>query len=142
MTLTIRAAIASATALLLPTMAAAAPLNVSVEGVEARGGTFYISVQTREQFMQNGGIDGAIVPAPEAGTLDFTFDLPADEYAVTVWHDDNANGEFDLGGQIPLDGWAMSADIGHLQREPVFDDVKITFTGDTKMISMPMVYGR
>lgn len=143
MTLNIRTAIAVAAALALPALAQAAPLNVSVEGVEARGGTLYISVQTEAQFMQDDGVAGAVIEAPEAGSLDFSFDLPVGDYAVMVWHDDNGNGTFDTGGEwgAPLDGWTMPNALT-LRAAPSFDDVKISLGGDGAELTLPMYYGR
>lgn len=100
--------IASAAALAAAGAAAAAPLTINVEGIEARGGSLYVGVQTEAQFLQNGGIAGEIVPAPESGSQSFTYDLPEGAYAISIWHDFNANGQFDLTeAGPPADGWAM-----------------------------------
>jgi uncharacterized protein (DUF2141 family) len=143
MTRSVQAILVSLGALALPLAAAAAPLDVSIEGVEARGGTFYISVQTEAQFMQDDGVAGAVIEDPDAGELDFSFDLKPGAYAVTVWHDDNGNGTFDTGGQWgePLDGWTMPNALA-LRAEPTFEDVRITVGEDGAQLSLPMYYGR
>ena len=120
--------------------AAAADLTVTVEGVEARGGTFFVSVQTEAEFMGQSGTDGSVTRAPGAGTLTRTYDLPPGEYAVTVWHDDDGNGEFDMGpGGMPLDGWAMS---GTMAGMPSFQAAKVTVGEDGAAATMSMTYGR
>lgn len=139
----IRTTLIAALTAALPAMASAGSLKVAIEGVEARGGTFYISVQTRDQFMQDTGVAGTVEENPEAGTFDVVYDLEPGEYAVTVWHDDNGNGTFDTGGQwnVPLDGWAMKNAM-NLRAAPTFDDVKITVDGEGTTLNLPMIYGR
>ncbi len=55
----IKTLIAAAAAIAAAGAAAAAPLTINVEGIEARGGSLYVGVQTEAQFLQNGGIAGA-----------------------------------------------------------------------------------
>lgn len=112
-------------ALTLAGMAGAAPLTVTVTDIEARGGTFYIGVQTEAQFMKDDGVAGEIIEAPDAGAKTFTFDLPEGTYSVSVWHDFNANGVFDTSADgRPLDGWgAIKGET--LTAAPVFDQVSI-----------------
>ncbi len=45
-------------------IAAAAPLTVTVTDIEARGGTFYVGVQTEAQFMKDDGVAGEMIEAP------------------------------------------------------------------------------
>jgi|GEM_PF-1257564 len=143
MTFNITMAIASAVALTLQALASAAPLNVSVESVQARGGTFYISVQTKAQFTQDDGVAGTVIEGPEAGKLDFSFDLPAGDHAATVWHDDNGNGTFDTGGErgAPLDGWTMPNALA-LRAATTFDEVKFSLGEDGAELTWPIHYER
>lgn len=120
----------------------AAPLKVDLSGVEARGGKLYISVQTEDQFMTEEGI-GEIIVAPEAGTHSFTYDVPEGRYAVSVWHDDNANEIFDTSGEydMPEDGWAMHNGLS-LRAAPTFDAVSLEVTSDGAAVSERITYGR
>jgi uncharacterized protein (DUF2141 family) len=126
--------------------AAAAPLTVKLENVEARGGQLYVSVQTEAQFMQNDGIDGTIVNAPVAGAHSFAFDLPEGRYAVAVWHDDDGDGAFNrvAGGDRagwPLDGWAMIN--GRAMRGvPSFAEASVAVGADGAVVTEAMTYGR
>lgn len=106
-------------------VAAAAPLIVTVTDIEARGGTFYVGVQTEAQFMQDAGVAGETIEAPEAGAKTFTFDLPEGTYAVSVWHDFNGNGTFDTSADgRPVDGWgAINGE--KLRAAPEFGQVSI-----------------
>lgn len=120
----------------------AVPLNVELDGVRAAGGRLYVSVQTRDQFMQDAGTAGSVVAAPTAGAHSFSYDLPPGEYAVSVWHDDNNNGRFDKDERhMPLDGWAMT-NAEALRGEPTFDQVRIVLGQAAANIRLAMTYGR
>jgi len=117
--------IATTLALAAAGAASAAPLTVTADGIEARGGTLYVGVQTQAQFMQQEGIAGERIEAPANGAKTFTFDVPEGEYSVSVWHDFNANGQFDMSETgLPADGWAMNNGDA-LRGPPTFEDVKV-----------------
>lgn len=132
--------IASAAALAAAGLASAAPLTVTVTGIEARGGTFYVGVQTEAQFMKDDGVDGEIIEGPAAGDRTFTFDLPEGTYSVSVWHDFNANGTFDLAEDgRPADGWgAINGEA--LRGPPVFSDVSIEVPASGASASIRTLY--
>ena len=134
--------LASLAALAVAAPAEAATLYVQLDGVRAGGGRLHVSVQSRAEFMQQSGTAGSLVDAPTAGTHRFTYQVPAGEYAVSVWHDDNGNGAFDSNEQhIPLDGWTM-VNAEQIRAEPTFDQVK-TAVGETPAsIRLAMIYGR
>jgi uncharacterized protein (DUF2141 family) len=122
--------------------AAAAPLTVELDGVRSGSGRLYVSVQTREQFMRDGGVAGSVTTAPTAGAHRFSYELPAGEYAVSVWHDDNGNGRFDKDESfVPLDGWAMVGGDS-LRAEPRFELVRTVIGNAPVTVRLPMIYGR
>lgn len=122
--------------------AAAEGLNVELAGVRSSGGKLYVSIQTRDQFMKDDGAAGTVLSSPGAGTHQFSFAVPAGEYAVSVWHDDNGNGKFDKNeSHMPLDGWAMSNGAA-LRGEPKFDQVKTRVGGAPATVRVAMIYGR
>ncbi|WP_162806367.1 DUF2141 domain-containing protein [Sphingosinicella terrae] len=126
----------------LATPAVAANLTVEVEGVRATGGTLYVTVQDREQFMQQRGTAGTVVQRPQAGAHRFGFDVPPGEYAVSIWHDDNGNGQFDKDeSHQPLDGWSMTSGET-LRAEPTFDQVKTSVGTGPAALRLSMIYGR
>ena len=133
--------------MVLAGLAATAPahatsLTVDLDGVRAVRGTLYVSVQSREQFMQQNGTAGAVVTAPREGSHEFVFDVPPGEYAVSVWHDDNGNNRFDMSDQqMPLDGWAMTNSAA-LRAEPTFDQVKMPVGAQAATVRLSMAYGR
>ncbi|MEA3012494.1 MAG: hypothetical protein QOD42_1039 [Sphingomonadales bacterium] len=132
---------AAALALAFPAAAWAGPVTVDLTGLHA-GGTLYVQVQTREQFMGQARVGGRIVAAPSAGSLSVELgDVPPGDYAITVWHDTNGNNQFDMGasGQ-PADGWAM-ANGDRLRGQPTFDVVKLTVPADALRLPLAVSYG-
>ncbi len=129
-------------ALALAGTATAAEITVTLDGVEARGGTLYVALQTEDQFMKEEAIAGEKQDAPGSGSHTFTFDVPAGQYSLSVWHDDNGNGEFDRmeDGQ-PLDGWAMINGT-ELRSFPTFAAVSIDVSDAGASITEPITYGR
>ena len=123
--------------------ASAANVRVELSGLRA-GGTLYVQAQTREQFLGEARAAGERIEMPRAGTL--TVDLgalPPGDYAVTVWHDDNGNGRFDVdpASGRPLDGLA-SLPVQDLRGPPSFDQVKITVPEAGVRVPLALQYAR
>ncbi len=132
---------AAVLALAIPAAAQAGPVTVDLTGLRA-GGTLYVQVQTREQFMGPARIGGRIVAAPQAGSLSVDLgEVPAGDYAVTIWHDTNDNNQFDMGARDrPADGWAM-ANGDRLRGQPTFDVVKLTIPAGALRLPLAVSYG-
>lgn len=133
----------AALATLAATPAGAATLTFQLADVRASRAPLYLSVQRRDQFMEDGGAYGAVLAETSAGPMTIRIENVAPgEYAPTVWHDDNANGRFDMGEDyVPLDGWTM---VGARRRtgEPSFDAAKIVVGAEDMTIPLEMIYGR
>ena len=69
--------------------------------------------------------------------------MPAGDYAVTVWHDDNGNNQFDVDPATghPLDGMA-GIDVAALRGPPNFDQLKLTVPAAGLTAPIAMHYGR
>ncbi len=131
---------AAAAALAAAGTAVAAPLTVNLEGIEARGGKLYVSVQTEAQFMKNDGVAGEIVDAPQAGAKSFTFDLPEGAYSISIWHDFNANGQFDMTeAGPPADGWAM-INGETMRAAPTFGEASLTLPAGGTEATLKVLY--
>lgn len=137
------AAMAAATLILVPAIAAAAPLTVIVEDLEARGGQLYITVTDEAQYATMGQeqTDGVIAEAVEDGTMTFSFDVPPGEYAVSAWHDDNGDGQFNFGPMGPEDGWGVSG-TRNMTGLTAFSDAKVEVTEEGAETTFPIIYGR
>jgi uncharacterized protein (DUF2141 family) len=128
----------------LPAAAHAGDVEVRLEGLRAGGGTLFVGVQTRDEFLgpaQNG--ETTVAPAEGGATTVTLRNVAPGDYAVLAWHDDNKNGQFDTDGpdRPPLDGWAI-ANFGNPSGPPMFDQVKVTVGTDTTKVSTPMTYSR
>lgn len=132
---------ASICALTAAASASAADVAVTLRGVKAGGAPLYVSLQTRDQFLQNAGSYGEIVSAPAAGAVTVVLKgVAPGDYSVSVWHDVNNNGTFDRAPDgRPLDGWSMN-NAASLRGEPVFDAVKFTVSASGAQLDLPMYY--
>ena len=118
--------IAAALAVALPAAGHAGPVAVELSGLRA-GGILYVQLQTRAQFLGDQRIAGRLVRAPAAGALSIDLgEVPPGDYAVSVWHDLNANTRLEIdptSGPAP-DGWAMPNGDA-IRARPEFDQVKL-----------------
>ena len=136
----LKALICAAAALAAATSATAAPLTVNIDGIEARGGKFYVGVQTEAQYMKDEGVAGEIVDAPAAGSRSFTFDLPEGVYSISVWHDFNGNGQFDMSEEgRPADGWS-SINAETLRAAPTFEQTSLTLPASGAAATLKVYY--
>lgn len=125
------------------TAAQAGPVRIDLSGLRA-GGALYVQLQTRAQFMGAARAAGRRVEASPAGTLSVDLgEVPAGDYAVTVWHDDNGNDRFDVDNATgrPLDGVA-SANVENLHGPPTFDRIKVVVPADGLALPLALHYGR
>jgi uncharacterized protein (DUF2141 family) len=68
--------------------------------------------------------------------------LPAGDYAVTIFHDENGNGKFDMNWMgMPLEGYGFSNNIKPRFKAPDFDECKFHYEGTApKEIPIEMIY--
>jgi uncharacterized protein (DUF2141 family) len=135
--------IAALLVLAAPAAAEAGNVRVDLTGLRA-GGTLYVQLQTRAQFLGPERSAGELIPAPQAGALSVDLgEVPPGDYAVTVWHDDNGNQQFDVDPRTgrPLDGLAM-APVAGLRGPPTFDQVKLTIPTTGLAVPLAMQYTR
>jgi len=130
---------AVALAFALPVAAQAGTVSVDLTGLRA-GGTLYVQVQTREQFLGQARIAGQIVAATQPGSLSVDLgEIAPGDYAVTVWHDSNGNSQFEMGAQgQPADGWAMA---NRLRGAPTFEQVRLTVPATGLRVPLAVAYG-
>lgn len=140
--ITLLSTLAAAAALACASTAVAGDVTITLTGVQARGGTMLVALQSRDQFMQPAAVVGGMQANPQAGTVTLTLrNVPAGEYALSALHD--ANGDHQMARQPdgrPLEGWAMSrvgAGIGH---RPTFDEARISVPAEGAQVTAAMVY--
>ena len=121
--------------------ALAGDVNITVTGVQARGGDLLVGLQTSAQFMKHEGDHGEIIKAPQAGSRVVTLrGVAPGEYSVSVLHDTNGDQQMALSSNRPAEGWALFRGET-LRATPTFEQVKFTVppTGDAN-VSVAMQY--
>lgn len=134
------AAIALSTAA-APEAAIAANVRVELSGLRA-GGKLYVQAQTRDQFLGEARAAGRVIQAPQAGAMIVDLgEIPPGDYAVTVWHDDNGNGRFDIDSASgrPLDGLVS---LPNQSGPPSFEQVKVAVPASGLTVPLALQYGR
>lgn len=116
----------------------AGDVTVTLSGVQARGGTVYGSLQTKDQFMRHSAAYGVSAQVTAAGTVTLTFhDVAPGEYAFMAMHDENGDHQMNMAASgMPAEGFAMSGPQGY----PVFDTAKFTVGADGTSLNAAMVY--
>jgi uncharacterized protein (DUF2141 family) len=126
----------------LATAASAAPVHVTLLGVQPRGGHLMLELQTRQQYTQVPFAAGTIADGSAQDALEFDFDLPPGEYAASVLHD--ANGDFQLNSNaagVPQEGVASSGLGGSPKGgRASFDDAAFQVGPKGAAITMVMRY--
>lgn len=131
---------ALAAAILTAGAASAQTLNLKIEGLEPRGGSVMVAVQSRDQYLLPAMSGGAVLDGTSTrGEAILSMPLPAGEYAVTVLHDEDSNYDMTLNADgKPAEGWA-TLNQARLRAKPSFDEVKFVIAGDTDLV-LPVVY--
>jgi uncharacterized protein (DUF2141 family) len=68
--------------------------------------------------------------------------VPAADYAVTIFHDENGNKKFDSNFVgYPLEGYGFSNNVKPVLKAPGFDETKFHYDGSgVKQIPITMIY--
>lgn len=117
-------------------------LTVKIVGIESQKGLIEIAVYNDpNKFAQVGKTYRMVRVKPEGNELVYYFrDLPADDYAVCTFHDENANKVCDknfIG--IPTEAYAFSNNIRPKLSIPDFEDCS-TSLNKNKYFTIRMVY--
>lgn len=80
-----------------------------------------------------------IVSASGPVTLDFGA-LPPGRYAVSLVHDENANGKLDKALLVPREGYGFSRDAPVRMGPPRFDEAAFRLDSETLRIAIKMRY--
>lgn len=131
-----------AVAALLPALAAAADLKVTIEGVRSGEGRVMVAVHDdAANFDIDHQLTGTMVEARQ-GSVAVTFSgLAPGTYAVSTYHDENANGELDSGFfAIPKEGYGFSNDARGFAGWPDFAAAAVTVGDDDKAIAVSLSY--
>lgn len=109
-------------------------LQVEIDNIKhTNGQVIQIAVSKKSDFLKDvPPFQYARIEA-KGNRVSETFKLPADDYAVSVYHDINGNGKMDKNFfGAPIEPYAFSRNYKPVFRAPKFDEVKITINGDRK----------
>ncbi|MBE0533177.1 MAG: DUF2141 domain-containing protein [Rhodospirillales bacterium] len=130
-----------AAALFLAGNAAAADLTIAVTALRSTDGMVRVALYgSREGFPDNDHIlEDRVVPASDP-VARFAGIAPG-TYAIAVYHDENANDEFDQGFLgIPREGYAFSMGARAFFGPPDFDDAAFVVGAGGTDVTIPMTY--
>jgi uncharacterized protein (DUF2141 family) len=129
-------------ALCSPVIASAGDLTVTVDHVRSdRGAILAAMYDSEASFMKQPLARATFKVKAATGEVQYVFhDLPAGKYAITAFHDENANGQLDknLIG-IPKEGYGFSNSPGSLEPPP-FSQAAFEFDGTTQSINITLRY--
>lgn len=119
--------------------ASAGTVNLTLDGVQPRGGKILVTVQSRDQFMKSAQTSGAVLDGSSTGRVKVALpNVPAGDYAISVLHDADQNWGMTMGADgKPAEGWTMNK-AGDLRATPTFDQVKVSVDGDASLTQTMM----
>lgn len=116
-------------------------IDVTVSNVKQKQGKMMIAVfDTPAYFLSDKAVQTAIIPVTEIGTLRTTLaDLKAGEYAISIFHDLNDNGELDKNFMgIPTEPYGFSNNARGSFGPPKFVDAKFSLTAQHQSIDITL----
>lgn len=125
-------------------MAQAGDITVVLSGVQPdRGGVIHVlAFNDKTAFEQNmfaKMVGYAKIPADAAQVSGVLKDQGAGPLAVLVHHDANDNGQFEMAGAKPLEGWSYSNGAG-TTAPPSFEEAAIPFDGADGQMELKLNY--
>ena len=139
-------AVALAMAMITPASAGSAPtanVTITLSNVVAAKGDLYVSLQKRDEFLQERGSYGKIIKTPAAGKSTVVLEgVSHGEYSVSVWHDIDGDMKFSRAANgMPLDGWSMVG-AKQMRAEPKWEQAKFSVTATGAALALDMVYAK
>ncbi len=111
-------------------------IDVEISGIDRIEGDISIGLFSNVEFFpEYGKAFNSVKLKVETSKVSYTFkDIPAGDYAIAVFHDENSNGELDknfLG--IPSEEYVFSNQASGTLGPPSFKDAMFTFSDSTKI---------
>lgn len=110
-------------------------LEVTVRNIKEAKGTIRVGLFTSEKDFLKKAVEGKVVKA-SAKEITVVFEnLKSGDYAVSVIHDENENGELDSNMVgIPKEGFAFGNNAMGAFGPPSFDKAKVSLTKSEKQV--------
>ncbi|HUD28195.1 MAG TPA: DUF2141 domain-containing protein [Novosphingobium sp.] len=133
----------TAAAALTGTSAAPVPVHVTVSELRSAKGQVLACLTARADAFPDCEKDPlarkVTVPAAAEVQLDFG-SVPPERYAVSVIHDENANGKLDTRLMIPREGYGFSRDAAVRMGPPSFERAAVAVEGESVRLTIHMRY--
>jgi uncharacterized protein (DUF2141 family) len=128
-------------AALAPAVTLAGDLTVTVDHIRNDHGAILAALYDSDAaFMKQPQARATFKLQAAAGQVQYVFhDLPPGKYALTVFHDENQNGQLDknfLG--VPKEGYGFSRSTS--ARPPTFDQAAFDYDGATHSVTITLHY--
>ena len=127
---------------LMPVVAQAAQLTITVEGIRNAKGEIRISVYpSRAEWPDHPSGDHNQAKPAKTGSVVFAVDLPPGTYAVNGFHDEDGNGKFrtSLIG-LPEEGYFFSNNVRAGLSAPSFESASFKLPPEGASISISVHY--
>ncbi len=120
-------------ATLISATAAFADMPVTINNVDASGGAIHVlAFNDKTAFEGNmfAKMVGYVkIPATEGTVTGTLKGLEPGTYAIMLHHDANDNGQMEMKGAVPLEGWGYSNGAGATSI-PTFEEAALEYTGE------------
>lgn len=115
-------------------------IEVTVKNIKDPKGTIRVGLFNNEKDFLEKAIDGKIVKAAGTEVTVLFENLKAGDYAVSVIHDENENGELDSNFMgVPKEGYGFSNNAMGMLGPPSFDDAVIA-VASKKSVTITVTY--
>ena len=108
-------------------------LEIKVSNIRSTEGTIRVGLFASEENFLKEAVEGKIVKASGSEVTVVFENLKAGEYALSVIHDENANGELDTNLMgMPKEGFAFGNNAMGMFGPPDFDEAIVVIQGNSK----------
>ncbi|KQQ33018.1 hypothetical protein ASF61_13115 [Duganella sp. Leaf126] len=127
-------------ALLVSGAASAATLQVKIDGVASNKGKLRVAVCDQSSFLKKCAI-GAMAPARTGSVTVEVPDVPAGDWAVMAYHDENDNQKMDRNEMgIPSEGYGFSHNASAKFGPPQFKQATVTVGASAVTVPVTLKY--
>lgn len=116
---------------------------VQLSGLRSAEGVVHVLLYDNADAFHDGSIvdlAGFAVAQARAEAMTVAVrDIAPGDYAVMVHHDENANDVFEHRGQMPLEGWGYSNNVGQ-HTLPSFASATVTFHEGAEAVDITVLY--
>ncbi len=118
-------------------------LLVEVKGIRTDNGLVYVTIYDDPKAFETSSTTSYVTYTAKEATgnpVIFTFNrLHGGPFALSIFHDENSNGIFDLVDQLPREGWGYSNNVG-ADSYPCFRDASFSMDDEDSNMTIQMNY--